>query len=253
MISITSCAGKLLPRGALPFPKFTPGNGLAIADPLSSVNADDPRLIAVKKPVSLCNPANKNGEAPDAPDRPGHLEAYQARLSLTNPRQPKFVKYKVAIENQLGVLALLLSTPDQLLVPTAKALGAGGVPDLVDSIPDHFRCYKAAVAKAKRGEPPVPTFKPVQVTVRNQLAGPLFLDLRKPTRLCAPANIAGEDPDAFGHAGHLVCYLAKIALTRPKQAKPPATFVSTHNRFGDEALNVKSIAELCIPSAVAGD
>jgi hypothetical protein len=36
------------------------------------------------------------------------------------------------------------------MVPTAKALGTGDVPDLTDGTPDHHHCYQATVATARQ-------------------------------------------------------------------------------------------------------
>jgi hypothetical protein len=226
---------------------------LKVADAISGSSPNDPRRLDVRTPKFLCNPTNKNGESPGAQKHPGHLGAYTAVLSQTQPPQPPFVKQRQKIKNQLGTLVLALEDLDTLMVPTATVRGTDGAPDLTDGIPDHYHCYKAAVATARPGKPPLPTFTPVRVTVRDQLARRLRIDLEAPRSLCAPANVATEEPEAFDHPGHLVCYMAKLATTDPPQAKPARQTVSLHNRFGDEVLVTKSIAQLCMPSRVVKD
>jgi hypothetical protein len=60
-----------------------------------------------------------------------------------------------------------------------------------------------------------------------------------------PVNENGEDPTAPQHAGHLVCYRAKL----PKGTKFTKTTVSVNNtNFGPAALTAKVVAELCVPA-----
>jgi hypothetical protein len=72
------------------------------------------------------------------------------------------------------------------------------------------------------------------------------LTLTKITKLCTPVNKNGEDPTAPQHAGHLVCYKAKL----PK-GKFPATTVSVNNtNFGPAVLVAKAVAEWCVPALI---
>ena len=68
--------------------------------------------------------------------------------------------------------------------------------------PDHFKCYKVRLSA---GSP----FAPVEDLPIADQFGTLTVDLKKPTRLCSPANKDGEDPAAPGHALHLLCYKAR--------------------------------------------
>jgi hypothetical protein len=115
---------------------------------------------------------------------------------------------------------------------------------------DHFKCYKIAVAKAPHGQPPFPKFVPVtDVKVEDQFET-RFFDLKKPTRLCNPADKNGEDAAAPAHAGHLVCYRVKLTKTTPKQAKVTSTLVSTDNQLGPEVQQAVGVQELCVPSTL---
>ena len=135
-----------------------------------------------------------------------------------------------------------------MLVPSAKSLGDGGATPLASTGLDHFKCYKAKVAKAKKGQGPFPVFARTSVTLTDQFGGPLLFDLKKPSRLCAPADKNGENPDAPSHTDHLVCYQAKLTKQKPKQPKFVAQTVSTANQLGAEVLRAKSVEELCVPS-----
>jgi len=235
------------PKGAAPFPKFAPTSVTAV-DALSSTDPNDQHRLDLKKPLVVCNPVDKNGEDPTAPTHAAHLEGYAVKISKTVPKQPKPVKTVLGVENQVGPLKLRVAAPERLLVPSAKALGSAGAPPLGPTTVDHFKCYKAKVAKAKKGTPPFPTFMKTSVTLTDQFGGPLVYDLKKPTRLCLPANKNDESPAAPTHADQLVCYAAKLAKQKPRQPKFTAQVVSTANQFGPEVLRAKSLVELCVPS-----
>ncbi len=235
------------PRGAAPYPKFAPTTVTAV-DRFTTSEPNDQGRLDLKKPLVVCNPSDKNGEDPTAPDHAAHLEGYAAKITKTDPKQPKPAKSVRAITNQLGPLSLQISKPDSLLVPSAKVPGDGGATPLGPTGVDHFKCYKAKVAKAKRGEPILPVFTRTTVAVTDQFGGPRTFDLKKPTRLCAPANKNGEDPAAPSHPDHLVCYQAKLAKQTPKQPKLVPQVVSTTNQFGAEVVRAKSLVELCVPS-----
>lgn len=229
------------PKGTAPFPKFAPTS-------LSAVDALASRQLDLKKPLVVCNPADRNGADPTAPTHPAHLEGYAAKLTKTSPPQAKPAKTVLGITNPIGALQLEVKGPDRLLVPSAQALGSGGVPPLGATTVDHFACFKAKVAKAKKGEPPFPVFTKTSVTVTDEFGGPLVFDLKKPTRLCLPADANAEAPGAENHPDRLVCYAAKLAKQTPAQPKYVAQVVSTANRFGAEVVRAKKVDELCLPS-----
>lgn len=230
------------PKGEGPFPKFAPTS-------VSAVDTLAARQLALTKPLVVCNPADKNGEDPTAPTHAAHLEGYQAKLAKTAPPQAKPAKTVVGVTNQLGPLKLQVKAPDRLLVPSAKALGTGGATPLGTTTVDHFTCYKAKVAKAPKGAPAFPVFTKASVTLADQFGGPLVYDLKKPTRVCLPADKNAESPGAADHPDRLVCYAAKLAKQKPPQTKFAAQTVSTANQFGAEVLRAKKLDELCVPSS----
>jgi hypothetical protein len=231
------------PKGVPPFPSFTPTT-VSVTDQFRG-----PIPYDLTKDIELCNPANKNDEDPSAPGHAAHLVGYQAKVTSTHPPQPKFLKSVHTVQNQFGVLKLTLTAPDRLFVPSAKALGTGGATPLTaaETI-DHLICYKASVAKAAKGQPPFPTFTPATALVTDEFGGPARYDLKKPTRLCAPADKDGGDPTAPGHVTHLVCYQAVLSKTHPPQPKFSKQTVSTNNQFGDDVLSATAVQELCVPS-----
>ena len=233
------------PKGVAPFPAFVP-RSVTLADALGGPFAFD-----LKKPLALCAPANKLDEDANAASRPGHEEAYKAKRTKNAAKFDR--KGEVhAITNQLHPNGLMvkLAAEDRLLVPTSKVLGTGGNQNPLPAGLDHFKCYKIAVAKAPHGQPSFPKFSPAtDVKVEDQFET-RFFDLKKPTRLCNPADKNGEDSGAPAHAGHLVCYRAKLTKTTPKQDKAARTLVSTDNQLGPEVQQTVGVEELCVPSSL---
>jgi glucose/arabinose dehydrogenase len=226
-------------------------------------------LFTVQKPVSLCNPADKEGEDPTAPDDSDHFGAYQIALvpkicaagAPTNEgkacqreqdcggtlRQTSFCQRAqehvrptdLTVENQFGSLQVDTIKPDRLLVPTAKSLSSPApapTPGL-----DHFKCYSVRVTP---GTPKFP--KDLRVSVVDQFHQPTLYDVVKPTRLCAPANKDDESPGAETHPMHLMCYQVKPAVGQPKHVK--VSNIYTNNQFGPDLLDTIREEELCVPS-----
>ncbi len=228
------------PRGTPPFPKFSAQAGVVVDDQLAH------RLIDLAKPLRLCNPADKNGEG--VTDPATHLEAYQAKLTRTAPRQARPGARVDQIHNQLGTLKLKVTALDGFLGPAAAVKGTGGIGPLVNPGAPHFQCYKAAIAKAPRGSTPFPTFTPRTISVVDDF-GTFSVVLVKPTRLCNPADKNGEDPSAPASPGHLVCYAAKLPSETPRALRDLVKqSVSTHTQFGPEVLRTTKLTELCVPS-----
>jgi uncharacterized repeat protein (TIGR01451 family) len=207
-------------------------------------------LFDVKKPETLCNPATVDAAVNQ--DEDTHLEGYRTKLAKTDPRQPKPARQTdLRITNPFhpnGELVVDTLKPDRLLVPTAKSLiGPVPEPDPATHEVDHFNCYKVKVSK---GDPKFP--KGLQAQVVDQFNQPKLYDLKKPTRLCAPANKNNEDPNTVMHADHLMCYQAKIAKTDPKQPKhQKVRNIFVNNQFGPEQLDTRKEDELCVPSTKA--
>src|SRR5581483_9877206 len=71
-------------------------------------------------------------------------------------------------------------------------------------------------------------------------------DLKKLTKLCAPADKDGDNPGAEGNAGHYTCYQAKAVKGATKFAQRNAVVNSTN--IGSQYLDVKKVTEVCVPA-----
>jgi cysteine-rich repeat protein len=230
------------------YPSFTPYLGVVVVDELGSGEPTDLHQLDLKKTIGVCHPADRDGSDPDAPNHAAHLNAYQAKLSKTDPAQPRFAKVTKTIHNSLGTLRLSLTAVDRFLEPSSSALGDAGAPPLGAGSLDRFKCYKAKVARAPKGQPPYPIFAPVPVSVVDSFRGPILYTLKKPTRFCAPADRDGLEPDAPTHPAHLVCYSASATKTDPAQPAFVKARISTTSLLADEVLDAKSPLEICVPS-----
>ncbi len=256
-------------------PKFVSFAPVTLADQFRSAG------YQVEKPKYLGLPANKN--AGGVMDDVTHLKGYQVKPV---PGTPDFATLRdVEIANQCHALALEVSKPANILVPTRKSLVASPpAPDIADHQLDHYLCYKAKPqTKLADGTPLAKFPKGIQVDVADQFQTRRY-DLKKITRLCTPVNKSGSPvivsgpntgqsfpitPAPIRHpADHLVCYQARRAKKLipqtgcgpanpaapgtkivPAQAKHvPLDPVFVNNQFGPEVLRTIKEAELCIPS-----
>jgi hypothetical protein len=188
--------------------------------------------VEVRKPKFLCAPSNKNGEDPTAPLHPEHLVDY-----VIKPTTKFTPERNVRVVDQFGTHVLDLNKPIGLKVPTAKSH---------DSMPaeptpqgDHFQCYGV------RTSPNTPAFVPVRgVTIEDQF-GALTVDVRKPRRLCLPADKRNESPGAENHPDHLLCYSIRQRST-PRFSRVSPLFIN--NQFGPLTVDARRPNELCVPA-----
>jgi hypothetical protein len=183
--------------------------------------ADAFRTVATnaERPVSLCNPVDKNGEGVDDPS--AHLECYK----LTDrPFTTRFV----AIHNQFGNLTLEVKNPATLCVPSEK----NGVSSTLRI--NHFACY---AAHTKAG---TPTFQKQNVTLADQYRS-ITARVEGPAQFCNPVDKNGEG--ILIPTNKLACYT--LSDVKPALAARDA---QTHNQFGSETLTVNKERVLCVPS-----
>jgi len=221
------CYKATLARGETKLPK---GTTVALADELVAGPLD----FDVTKATTVCNPASVNGSTVEEPT--AHQEGYAVKRVKGSP---KFAKALQATGDAFANRNLLLSQESTLLVPSSQVLGAGGAPPFGLTTVDHYKCYKASLAKGS------PKFvAPASPTVIDQFyPGGQSFTLRKPTRFCHPAAADGSAINA--PAAHLVCYGARL----PAGTKFPRTTVSTSNPdFGADVLVATAVSELCVPA-----
>ena len=196
-----------------------------------------PQTYGVSKIVTICNPADTTGTAPQNP------LVHQLGVQIkAQSGAPKFVKSDHLTDDQFGRLQLTFVAPDTLLDVSAQVSGSGGATPLASSgSADRFMCYKATTAKgtAKFVPPPSPT-------VTDDFVSGQTFDLKKVQHVCTPVDKNGETPGAETHAGHLVCYQAALPKGAPKFSKPQVSVNSTN--FGGWVLDALAPSELCVPA-----
>ena len=202
--------------------QFTPISGLSLVDAFGASTID------VIRPKRLCNPADKNGEDPNAPNDPDHLTGYIIR------QRPRFTGATgVSVTNQFATVTMDLRAPDMLLVPTAKSLSASP-PALAAPTIDHFKCYRVARARTRASG----------VSVADEF-GTLVEDVKQPLRLCIPADKNGEGiPDP---TSNLLCYkIRQTSLPLFRGIEP----IFINNQFAASTIGVDHLRELCVLSSV---
>jgi hypothetical protein len=188
--------------------------------------------FTLKRTTALCLPAGQNDEG--VADDCTHLKAY----TLKGPKHAK--RTGITVTDHFGTLSLDTVKADRLLVPADKRLGVEAT-DPGDSL-DHFKCYKVKTTKG------TPKFaKNTRADVVDQFESRTY-DLKKPSRLCVPADTNGEG--IVNGVDHLLCYRAKRAKGQAKAAKRKG-MIHTRDPFGDEQLDSRGEVELCVPATVA--
>jgi len=189
-----------------------------------------PSLVKARRRWRICNPTSKNGENPNAPLAVDHYVGYL--IKQTDPRIERLKD--LTVENQFGSISVDLRKPKELLVPSAKELASSGVSPTAPANPaiDHMKCWDVKGART-RGD----------VTSTDQF-GDLLVEIKKPARLCAPADANGtpiNDP-----AIHLMCYRVK---TNPRKLLAGSDLLVA-NQFENVRVVLSGPREICVPSRV---
>jgi hypothetical protein len=188
----------------------------------------------VKREFSICNPASRDGSTVLEPTV--HQEGYVIRAAKG---APKFVASNHFTVDQYANRTLTVTAPDSLLVPANKVIGAGGAPAYAGTNVDHYKCYKAKLAK---GQPKFTAPSPPTVTDQFYTGGQLF-NVKKVTKLCNPVSANGGAVQ--NSVSHLVCYQVRLPAGTPFTKQT----VSTNNPdFGTDVLTVTGPNELCLPA-----
>jgi hypothetical protein len=186
-----------------------------------------PGMVDARKLKRLCNPADMNGDDPTAPSNPEHLSGYIVRQT-----SPPFVPVRdLVVANELGTFAVQLVKPTLMLVPSAIGVGTQATP-LVNPQIDHFKCYKIKSTRARV----------FGVPVQDQF-GTFSEDVKRPTRLCVPADENGsgiQNPNE-----NLMCF--KI-VPQPPFRGPTATIFIDDELTTNQGFRVNHPRELCLPT-----
>lgn len=201
-----------------------------------------PQAFDVARVVSLCNPADKNGEGIE------HPQVHQEGFSIkARPGAPRFQRQNHVTLDQFARRTVTILGPATLLDVTPKAPGTTppapfASDPTADPTVNRFKCYKARPAKGSdRFVAPLPP------TIVDQFfPGGQRFELGRITKLCMPVDKQGETPGAELRDGHLLCYRAKLPRGSGSFA---AQTVATHSsNFGPHVLRATAPAELCVPA-----
>jgi hypothetical protein len=209
-------------------PRFVDVPGVTLEDAFTDGTFD------VVERRNLCTPSGVNGVS--VRDGATHLTAYDlAPAGTTTPSHSS-----IGLVNQLGAIALDLSGPGRLMVPTAKSLTSmPPPPDPAAHGVDHYACYTARPARGTRPAA-------AELLVSDQFTNPAKrMRVKHVRQLCAPVDKNGEGvKDA---ARYLACYAARPARGEPRH--PGVEDVRVSNQLGTGHLDTLREVELCLPSS----
>ena len=206
------------------------------AGTLATTDAVGSRTLDVKKTSLLGLAASYNQQDPEALLSPDQLVAYKAKTSRGQPKEegPKGVR----VANLAGSQTLDLKKIDQVLLPAALDFAAPVDPLAMPGV-NPFVCWKAKFSKGAERPP-----KGQQHLLAGPLGSSALFSLKKPTRLCLPADVDGAAPGAETDGVALVCFKAKAPKPRP----PGQDGLQTNDALGPQILQAKKVGEVCFPS-----
>ena len=186
-------------------------------------------VVDVRGVSHLCN-ATTGSSHPDV-----HQIGYKSGLSK-DVQQAKFERSDHAVYDQFGMQLVSLTKAAGVIAASAMVHGGGGTSTTNTDGVDHFQCYKASRASGSAKFIPPPPF-----TIEDTF-GQKSISITKISKVCAPASIDSDNPTAPGHAGHLICYRARLGSGQI------GGIVSINNdSFGAGVMTLKSMTEYCVP------
>jgi len=198
---------------------------------LSLVDQFSVLIRNVIRPVIICNPTNRDGQSPNAPTHADHFEGYQINRQIPHPLFTAIRNVKVV--DEFGTNFVDLVRPLRTLVPTALEMSSLPGP-LANPAVDHFTCYKV---KRSVG---TPRFSARTVSLADEFRSE-SVRVTRPVKLCAPADVNGNQPGADTHLAHLMCY-------RIRKSFRSVGRVFSNNEFGPSTLYPTRRDELCVPA-----
>jgi hypothetical protein len=221
------------PHGEPPFPTFHPRLGVPVVDRFSRPLAEEHHTLDLRKPEAWCRPVRLDDA--ELTDELHGFEMYDARRTRRKPAPPPFVPVAEKIVGTFGGMKLRVTAIAALAVPTAATGAVGGTdPNL-----EYFSCYDV------RAELPATERRRVRRFAVRTRDSSRLLEIRKPTRLCVPASVRGENASAPKHPLDLLCYEARRVREKgaPRDARE---LLATRNDFGHEVLRAGSLRQLCV-------
>jgi hypothetical protein len=196
--------------------------------------------VVTRRLAALCNPAGFDGS--DISHDNVHLVGITIKKEKT---APKLVPFSFGVTDRFGTRTLVLTALSSILDVTPVQPGSNAPADFSDDPTtsaveiNRFKCYTAALPKG------APKFvPPAAPTVRDEAfpAGQSFL-VKKPTKVCLPADVEGATPGGETRATLLVCYAVKL----PQGAKFVRQTVGTRSRsVGVRIVGRRKPAEICV-------
>jgi len=199
-----------------------------------------PERFRLRRLALLCNPAGLAGSAVS------HANVHLAGLTLRPLKDaPKFVPATQTVSDPFGTHTFVLTAPVSILDVTPAQPGKTAPADFNDDPTtsateiNRFKCYAVELPK---GAPKLaPTASPL-VSDEQFTSGQSFV-VKKPTRLCLPADMDGATPAAPLRDTLLVCYAVKL----PTGAKFARQQFGTRPRsVGPRIVGRRKPAELCV-------
>lgn len=217
--------------------------------PISGARVDvrdrygDQRFV-MRRLAALCNPASIDGSGTS------HDNVHLVGLTIKKEKTaPKFVPFSLGVQDRFGIRTLELTAPSLILDVTPAQPGSNAPADFSDDPTksaveiNRFKCYAAAVPKG------APKFvPPASPTVVDEAftGGQSFL-VKKPTKVCLPADVEGATPGAENRDTLLVCYAVKL----PQGAKFVRQTVGTRSRsVGVRIVGRRKPGEICVTARV---
>lgn len=208
--------------------KFVNVDGVALD------NAFESGTASVKKPKSLCAPADTGDGVLDPVT---HLASHIVKPDVAHTPQ-----IGIEVTDQFGTLIVDTVKAQRLMVPTLKGLGSAPVGN-PSALSNHYECYKIKLNQASAD------FTKPQVTAVDQFENRVY-DLKKPLRLCIAVDKNGEGVPA--PAANLMCYKAKAADGEPDHVQLVNSIHLKNQFVADLRVDTVKEFELCVPAVRTG-
>lgn len=198
----------------------------------------DQRFV-MRRLATLCNPAGIDGGVRS------HDTIHLVGVTIKKEKTaPKPVPFTLGVTDRFGTRQLELTAPSAVLDVTPVQPGTNAPADFSDDPTrssvevNRFKCY---LAVSPKGAPKITAPPPVTIVDEAFPTGQTFL-VRKPTKVCLPADVDDGTPGAATRGDILVCWSAKL----PSGVKFLRQTVGTRSRsLGVRIVGRRKPAEIC--------